>query len=83
MSVYVDPLYGAKNGQWCHMMADTPEELFEMANTIGLHRDWVQGSDRMGYFFLLRESKRIMAIANGAVEKDKVDLVWTPKDKVE
>lgn len=42
MSVYVDDLFDAfvrrcpRVKQWCHMMADTPAELDEMATQLGL-----------------------------------------------
>lgn len=49
MAVYVDGMrdYGRRIGRagphWSHLMADTPEELHEFAQAIGLRRDWFQG----------------------------------------
>lgn len=45
MTVYVDnfdSMSSAGRGQWSHMIADTEEELHEMAEKIGLHRSWFQ-----------------------------------------
>ena len=51
MTVYVDDAYipaKVKNrgrsvsARWCHMTADSTEELHAMADRIGLRRSWVQ-----------------------------------------
>lgn len=59
---------GAKHGhQWCHMFADEADclELHEMAQKIGLKREWFQ----RGHYDLV-PTKRAMAIRLGAVEVD-------------
>jgi len=68
--VYVDPIfdYGIK-GNWCHMWADTEKELDEMALKIGLNPNWKQKKNRKFIHFDLRQSKRILAIQNGAFSK--------------
>lgn len=80
MSVYVD---NAKHpfGRllMCHMWADTREELFAMANRIGVQRKWFQrppglgvaGMDASWEHFDIAQSKRAMAVAAGAIETDK------------
>lgn len=80
MSVYVD---NAKHpfGQMlmCHMWADTREELFAMADRIGVARRWFQrpahvalpGMDASWEHFDIAQSKRALAVAAGAIETDK------------
>lgn len=52
----------------CHMMADTTEELLEMADKIGVDRKWIQRPGQLGEHFDICKSKRALAIANGAQE---------------
>lgn len=80
MAVYVD---NAKHpfGRllMCHMWADSREELFAMADRIGVQRKWFQrpaglgvtGMDASWEHFDIAQSKRAMAIAAGAIETDK------------
>lgn len=81
MSVYVDPVFTwPGKGDWCHMTADTPEELHHMADRIGLKRAWFQ--DRpTGPHYDLRPSKRILAVEAGAVEVSAAEFLslgWNP-----
>lgn len=71
MAVYVDYL---RNWGWklrgkpilsCHMIADTVEELHEMADKIGLKREWFQ--DKKDPHYDLTKSRREEAIKNGAI----------------
>jgi hypothetical protein len=50
------------------MMADTVEELHEMADKIGLKRSWFQKESHVPYYDLT-ESKRTLALKYGAVFK--------------
>jgi hypothetical protein len=68
MTVYVD------NGRYrfgrmymSHLVADTPLELLQMADTIGVARKWLQhgGTEREHYDIC--QSKRALAIKAGAV----------------
>lgn len=49
MSVYIDAMrdwgkcIGRAGPRWAHLLADTPEELHEFAQSIGLRRGWFQG----------------------------------------
>ncbi len=80
MAVYVDniqPLSTAWPGyfarryrKYCHMMADTEEELLAMAEAIGLKRSWLQGDH-----FDIVPSKRALAVRHGAIEVSPVYLV--------
>lgn len=70
MTVYVDdaeiPFRGMK---MCHMIADTEEELHEMAEKIGLKRSWYQGDH-----YDVSLSKKEEAIEVGAEEVSWKDL---------
>lgn len=74
MSVYVD---GASNAfgrmLMCHMLADTLEELHDMADQIGMKRKWFQ--PRSFPHYDLSKSKRKLAIENGAIEIDNTQVV--------
>lgn len=76
MSVYVDDANIAasvRNGtrthtsRWCHMMADSVEELDAFAEKIGLKTRWRQ-DERSGVHYDLTAPKRRRAVALGAVE---------------
>lgn len=74
MAVYVDQAvhrYGRMI--MCHMLADTPDELFAMADQIGVDRKWFQIRASAPHFDIAK-SKRAMAIAAGAVEVDRYGL---------
>lgn len=64
MPVYVDDMradYGRM--KMCHMIADTDAELRAMADCIGVAQRWHQGDH-----FDIALSKRVLAVAAGAVE---------------
>lgn len=78
--VYVDKLFtgvetdsqaarvGARNGhQWCHMWADSLEELHEMADKVGMKRAWFQNKESLPHYDLV-PSRRARAIKHGAIE---------------
>lgn len=80
MAVYVDNMRAAFGRMiMCHMWADTREELFAMADRIGVSRKWFQRPATVGLFgmdaswehFDIAMSKRAMAVKAGAVETDK------------
>jgi hypothetical protein len=76
VSVYVDT---ARNpfGRMvmCHMIADTPAELHEMAAAIGLRRDWFQGLGRASFpHYDVSLERRKRAVERGAVEVERRDL---------
>lgn len=69
MTVYVDNMR-AKYGRMvmCHMIADTVDELLEMADRIGVARRWLQCAGTPQEHFDICWSKRAMAVKAGAVE---------------
>ena len=74
MAVYVDNYQAAWKGmKMSHMMADTLDELHEMADKIGLKREWFQEHSQPHYD--VSESKRQEAIVNGAIEMSARELV--------
>lgn len=77
MPVYVDALidFGWKLGPSCHMTADTLEELHALADKIGLKRSWFQPGEVSLPHYDLVESKRKLAIANGAIELTRREAV--------
>lgn len=76
MTVYVDDMYKLSIGQFgrmkmSHMVADTKEELLEMADKIGVARKWIQHEGKMLEHFDICMSKRALAIRLGAK-----DITW-------
>lgn len=55
---------------WCHMVADTDEELHALAAKIGLKREWFQKKPgkRRGNHYDLIPTKRALAVRHGAKE---------------
>jgi hypothetical protein len=84
MTVYVDDFMiradvpnGGRvvRGVWCHMQADTREELDAMADKIGLKRSWIQHPEKpwMTHYDVTL-SRRKLAIEAGAIEIGALDL---------
>lgn len=57
----------------CHMIADTLDELHEMADAIGMRREWFQPRSFPHYDLSL--SRRALAVGRGAVECDRAEFV--------
>lgn len=84
MAVYVDEIrtirpaddkpQAQRNGnRWCHMTADTEDELHAFAVRLGLKRAWYQVGGRKAYHWYLSHydlvpSKRALAVKLGAQE---------------
>lgn len=69
MSVYVDDME-APFGRMimCHMIADSTEELLEMADLIGVNRKWIQKRGTPNEHFDISKGARARAVKYGAVE---------------
>lgn len=67
MTVYVDNM-SARFGRMImsHMIADTTEELLEMADKISLSRKWIQQANTPGEHFDICKSRRAKAVRCGA-----------------
>lgn len=73
MAVYVDDMYKNPIGAFgrmkmSHMIADSKEQLIEMAKKIGVNPKWIQYPDTYKEHFDISMGKRILAIQNGAIE---------------
>jgi Protein of unknown function (DUF4031) len=70
MAVYVDEPIWERGGQlWCHLTADTPEELHAFATMLGLRRSRFQSKPGRPWVdhYDITEPKRRQAVALGAV----------------
>lgn len=84
MSVFVDALFecesrdaqafrvGARNGhRWCHLIADTDDELHAFASRLGMRRAWFQAPPKASHpHYDLTPGRRAKAVALGAFEVD-------------
>ena len=73
MAVYVDNMYESPIGKFgrmkmSHMIADTTEELLEMATRIGVAHKWIQDKGTVSEHFDICLSKRKKAVEEGAEE---------------
>ena len=84
MTVYVDtPVHYEKcvgrlaPQEWCHMMADTTEELDAMAERIGMKKAWRQHTGKPSEHYDLTAGRRAAAVKAGAVEVTRRELaLW-------
>lgn len=68
MAVYVDDMFAPfGNMLMCHMVADSTEELLDMALRIGVNHKWIQKPGTYREHFDIAKSKRLLAIRLGAV----------------
>ncbi len=80
MSVYVDRMtdHGKRIGRagpcWCHMIADSVDELHAMARRIGLKREWFQ-DESFPHYDIGTFEKRAQALALGATQCDSRTFV--------
>lgn len=76
MSVYVNTMRYRKHktrkrphSAYCHMTADSREELFEMALRLRLQWEWFHQTKKKIYF-PLTAARRRLAVEYGAIETD-------------
>jgi hypothetical protein len=83
MAVYVDPLVdwgalarsrGLRHTAWCHLTADTRDELHTFAAQLGLRRTWFQHPDDWRWHYDITALKRAAALRNGALELDRAGM---------
>lgn len=76
MAVYVDDMKAPYRGMiMCHMMADNNHELIAMAIKIGVNPRWIQKEGSVYEHFDISLGKRKLAVAAGAIEMTRKDLV--------
>jgi hypothetical protein len=73
MTVYVDKVeipatVGRHTSVWCHLVADTSEELEAFARRLRLQPSWIQHKGTWSEHYDLTAGKRRQAVALGAVE---------------
>lgn len=86
MTIYVDEIRDytliakarrLRHTHWCHLTADTEEELHEFAKSLGLRRAWFQKKSDRDYrwHYDITPPKRAQAVRLGAVEIDRHGVV--------
>jgi hypothetical protein len=77
MAVYVDDAIWDWHGRkWCHLLADSTDELHRFARDIGLHRTSYQGPPKTpAPHYDLTTYERVLAIKRGAVICDRAAIV--------
>ena len=74
MAVYIDQSRNPyKNMVMCHMLADTPDELHEMALKIGMRLAWFQPHSTPHYDVC--RMRRLRALTHGAIEINRRETV--------
>lgn len=76
MSVYVDRIQRTRMNtskawmyySFCHLTANTIEELMEFSVSMGLKGEWLQESRNGTFHFDITNNKRKLAIRLGAIE---------------
>lgn len=83
MTVYVDDLkYKKKNGRikYCHMIADTLEELHEFCQSVGISKHFFHAYAKHKHYDL-NERNRNLAIENGAIEISTREIIRKMNEK--
>lgn len=92
MSVYVDelqeypesmikPVARRYGNRWCHLVADSTRELFDMARKLRLSPNYIQRSSSGVVHFDLVPSKRKLAIKLGAIEIKSAEMIEIERRK--
>lgn len=75
MTVYVDKsIHKYRRMIMCHMIADTVNELHDMASKIGINRKWFQSKASSPHYDICK-SKRAQAVELGAIEVDRKGMI--------
>jgi hypothetical protein len=79
MTVYVDNVKIKWAGnEWCHLVADTLDELHEFAYLLGLKRKWFQGSASYPHYDIT-VTCRMKAISFGATVGSRKQIISCAK----
>lgn len=75
MTVYVDSEAIRWRGrEWCHLVADSLDELHSFATLLGLQRSWFQGKGRYPHYDVTI-AVRNRALLLGAIDADRTTLI--------
>jgi hypothetical protein len=75
LAAYVDNVRIAWRGRyWCHLVADSLDELHEFAHTLGLKRAWFQAHASLPHYDITVEVRDV-ALIRGAVAADRRTLI--------
>lgn len=67
--VYIDNFNAPyRNMRMCHMIADSKQELIDMAIKIGVNPKWIQDANTSREHFDICQSKKAKALKLGAIE---------------
>ncbi|WMR31055.1 DUF4031 domain-containing protein [Metapseudomonas otitidis] len=79
MTVYVDNArIKWANRLWCHLVADSLEELHDFAFKLGLKRSWYQGSASYPHYDITTSS-RLIALSIGAQAGSRAQIISCAK----
>lgn len=75
MAVYVDNAQITWRGRkWCHLVADSLDELHQFAGVLGLRRSWFQSQASFPHYDVTIET-RAVALRLGAINSDRRTLI--------
>ena len=75
LAIYVDNVRILWRGRhWCHLVADSLDELHQFAHTLGLKRAWFQAHASLPHYDVTVEIRGI-ALIRGAVAADRRMLI--------
>lgn len=79
MAVYVDNVrIKWANNEWCHLVADSIDELHEFANSLGLKRKWFQISASYPHYDVT-VANRTKALSLGAQAGTRKQIITCAK----
>lgn len=75
MAVYVDNVRIPWRGrEWCHLLADSLDELHQFAESLGLRRSWFQLNASYPHYDIT-VSVRAMALHSGAIAATRSEII--------
>ncbi|NMZ58611.1 DUF4031 domain-containing protein [Pseudomonas nitroreducens] len=79
MAVYVDNVkIRWANKSWCHLVADSLDELHDFAFSLGLKRKWFQGSASYPHYDITTQT-RLVALSLGAKQGSRTQIITCAK----
>ncbi|MDI1309728.1 MAG: DUF4031 domain-containing protein [Methylotenera sp.] len=79
MAIYIDNVQIKWRGRkWCHMVADSIDELQSFAKALSLKPEWFQTDASYPHYDVTTET-RIFALKLGAIEGERKDIIRCAK----